>query len=139
MQGAAALRVAGNWAEYRDSYVVRRAAAWIAADRKDGDQVLALQAHLILWYLREPPLSPALNHPGDIANRAIIGALVQSGLIAPDEFARILAARPRYIVKLAAPIGHLAGTPEQELLAITLADGYAVQFRSGNIEVYRRD
>ncbi len=135
--GAGAVHLVSHWSDLTEAHSIRRAADRIAADRRPGDRVYALQSHLILWYLGEPPLSPVVSHPSDIIQDPIMKPLIQAGLIQADEFARIMTSRPRYIVKREGPVYYLQGRPEEALLDETMSTSYELLFTERTVEVYR--
>jgi hypothetical protein len=92
------LQVVGNFHRIEDQYPGRIVAAMIKDDRRPGDEAWALDYHTVQWYLRDEPISKIV-HPSIFGFKAILGALTQDGYIPEDEFERILARRPRYIIK----------------------------------------
>jgi 4-amino-4-deoxy-L-arabinose transferase-like glycosyltransferase len=92
------VHVLTNWSEVRSSYPIRRAANAIATDRTDGDEVWALENHLVLWYLDQDPVSPAATHPHNLVGEPIIGTLTRGGYVPPREFERVLSIEPKYLV-----------------------------------------
>lgn len=120
-------------------YGARAAAVAIAADRKDGDRVWAVDDNLVYFYLGDIPPSPLAVHPSNITRAAVAGPLAAAGYVSAHEFARLLALRPRYIVtEKKNPVPFYMRGAERETFVRMLSQDYVLwqQFRS--VEVYRR-
>jgi 4-amino-4-deoxy-L-arabinose transferase-like glycosyltransferase len=87
-----------DWEAVKKSHQVRIAANLISADREPSDKVWALDRHLILWYLGDPPLSRASTHPSNITLPSIINTLVDGGYVPADELDRLFSSLPRYLI-----------------------------------------
>lgn len=116
------------------AYPMRQAAEAIAADREPGDRVWALRSHLVLFYLDEPPLSWVATHPDSLDREVIADPVIAAGLAAPDEFARILATRPRYVVTDANPAPAYLTTEHEAQFAAVMAAEYEPFGTSGKRE-----
>jgi 4-amino-4-deoxy-L-arabinose transferase-like glycosyltransferase len=116
---------------------LREVAQAIAADRKPGDAVWALSGQLVLFYLDQPPLSRAGTQPDNLFRPEIMGPLQQAGYVGPDEFGRLLALRPRYVVVADDPsVDHV---PQAEAGRLrTMTAGYDDWLERGHVRVLRR-
>jgi hypothetical protein len=93
---------------------------------------------VVLFYLNLPPPSP-LVHPDNILRRSIIEPLAASGYVSHDEFDRLIASAPRYIVTDVhgcMPRG-ISGAAKDRFRHL-LVRRYAVFRRSGDTTVYKR-
>jgi hypothetical protein len=132
------LHVVANWTETQNAYSIRRAAALIAADKRAEDKIWALENHLVLWYLNQPPISPAATHPDNLVREPIIDTLTRGGYVPPREFERVLASEPRYIVTGSpqAP-WYLKGNEAAQFQRL-LSDKYELWHRIESVSIYRR-
>ena len=135
--GAGAVHLASHWSDLTEAHTIRRAADRITANRRPGDRVYAMQTSLILWYLGDRPINPFVSHPPDILKDPIMKPLIAAGLAQEDEFAQLIASRPRYIVKQEGPVEYLHGRSEEALLDEALSRYYELLFTEGAVEVYR--
>ena len=58
----------------------------------------ALEYHLVLWYLGDAPISRILTHPSNIASEPVFETLMAAGYVAENEFERLMASKPAYLV-----------------------------------------
>lgn len=118
-------------------YPARQVAAAIAADRAPGDQVFALSAHLVYWYLHQPPPSRLATHPSALLNTSMSTEMARLGLDRPEPFDAILAGRPRYIVIEQDTPWYLQGTRQASDLGRVLGADYGLWRTIAGIRVYR--
>ena len=81
-----------------ESWVLSRAASEISEVMSPEDDVWALRNHLILWYLKQPPMSRVLPHPSNITRLSITEPLEEAGYIEKNELGRIINCYPSFIV-----------------------------------------
>lgn len=81
-----------------ERHYIRAAAEKIDAVRKPEDQIWALRAHIILWYLDMKPVSRVATQPSNMDIPAILDPLVKAGYIQTGEMERIYASKPEFIV-----------------------------------------
>jgi hypothetical protein len=132
-------RVLANPAAVADAYPIRYVAERIAEDREAGDEIWALEHHLLLWRLKLPPVSPLATHPSNLTKEVVAAPLMEAGVVPFDEYRRILARRPRYIV-LGGPPDAVFYLNEEErgLLATALSESYEQWLLHQDVVVYRR-
>ncbi|MGB8602618.1 MAG: hypothetical protein WCD42_10535, partial [Rhizomicrobium sp.] len=120
-------------------YGARAAATAIAADRKIGDRVWAVDDNLVYFYLADAPPSPLAVHPSNITRAAVAGPLAHAGYVSADEFARLLGLRPRYIVtEKKNPVPFYMRGAEREAFVRMLSQDYVLWQQFYSVEVYRR-
>lgn len=81
-----------------DAFPIRRAARAIAKVREPGEQIWALDRHLIYWYLDAHPPWP-IAHPSNVTKAWLVESLAAAGFIPPGSpLAAAMAARPAWLV-----------------------------------------
>ena len=125
-------------ASYASAHPAQQAAAYIRATGGARPQVWALHKHLVLWYLDAPQLSRAGVHPDNLARRAIIDTLAAHGYVGPDEVARLMALRPRFVVTDASGKGLAWVRTDGKPADAWLATNYRQDAQYGDVLVYRR-
>lgn len=119
-------------------YGALAAANAIAADRRGGDRVWAVDDNLVYFYLNDVPPSPLAVHPSNITRGAVARPLAEAGYVSADEFSRLLAMRPRYIVtEKKNPVPFYMRGEERARFATMLQHTYALWRQYGSVQVYR--
>lgn len=119
-----------------DRWSLRNAAERIGEVIQPGDNVWAVNNHLILWYLDKTPVSPVIAHPSNITRTAILRPLVEAGYAPDNLLGRVYDSRPAFIVN------NTRGTPsylrsDPVGFETYLSDHYAVFFEQNEVIVYR--
>ena len=117
---------------------IRALADRLRVDRRDGDEILALNNHLVLWYLDVPPITRIATHPANLVMARIVAPLARAGYTEPDIFDRVLARRPRHIVSGDDNRFGRMDARQRVLLEQALSDHYEIWIREPGITVYRR-
>ena len=132
----ATLRVLSDWRAVERAHPVRQAAEQIKAARAPGDTIWALEYHLVLWYLGDAPISRILTHPSNIASEPVFETLMAAGYVAENEFERLMASKPAYLVMGNKNPYYLKG--DRRRTFSTFLDGnYKPWRRFGEVHVYR--
>ncbi|RYE11145.1 MAG: hypothetical protein EOP22_01300 [Hyphomicrobiales bacterium] len=116
---------------------VRAAADLIAKDRLPGETIWGPEAHLALFYLREPPLSRAGVHPSTLVKPAIMRPLEEAGYVVADELGRIMRSKPTYILTGRDGVVSFLWKDTAKQFADLIAADYERISPSGYPEVYR--
>lgn len=98
VRGGADLAVASGEAEVIDHGQRWRVAEAIRGAMAPGDEVFALNGHIVYHFLGIRPPRPYAVHPDTITRPVIIGPMIEAGVAEADPLASILADRPRFIV-----------------------------------------
>jgi hypothetical protein len=109
------VRVIKNSNEIVNSYKMRNIAIQIINDRQLNDEVWPLMDHLVLWYLKQDPLSPAGTHPSNLTRNAIIEPLIKAGYVPANEVERVMNRRPRYIISRKNGVEYFSEKQNKEL------------------------
>jgi hypothetical protein len=117
---------------------IRAIADRLRIDRRDGDEILALNNHLVLWYLDVPPITRIATHPTNLIVAEIVAPLARAGYTEADIFDRVLARRPRHIVSGDNDRFGQMDARQQALLERVLRDDYEIWIREPGVTVYRR-
>ena len=113
------------------------AANLIREDRCCGERVYAPSAHLIYWYLQQPPPS-AVVHPGNLTRGATLAPLVAYGLVPQDEQQRVLEQDFGYIVMDPGDEPTWLSPEHRQHLHGMLREHFRPWKRSGELVIYRR-
>lgn len=92
------LRVLTTPGYAQDRYEVLRAAEFLGPRLRQGDDVWALDRHLILHYLDWPVPSPILAHPSNITRGAILAPLVEAEYLPAEPLQKVMESLPEYLV-----------------------------------------
>lgn len=122
-----------NWAS--SAQQVRLAAEFIRPFVTEDDRVWATQKHMILWYLDQRPMHPAIAHPENLTRREIIDPLIAANYAPPDLLDDILAQRPAFVVTGPSTPRYLVDEPTFQQVLIK---DYGLFFELPLIKVYRR-
>jgi 4-amino-4-deoxy-L-arabinose transferase-like glycosyltransferase len=123
---------------YASPHPAQQAAAYIRATGSHRPSVWALHKHLTLWYLDAEQLSRAGVHPDNLARRAIIDTLAKHHYVGPDEVARLMALRPRFVITDAEGKGLAWVRADGKPIDHWLAANYRRDAQFGDVLVYRR-
>lgn len=135
LSAPSAIAVLQDPSGYADDHPIRRTAALVAAEHDAKATVLAVENHLVYWYLDASPPSKLAAHPSSLARKWLNDAFARKGEAGPDELGSVIASRPTYIVtrRGETPAYFEAGFD----LAPLLAEHYEPFARVGDVWTYR--
>lgn len=122
-----------------DRHEVRRAAEAITGAMREGDQVWAVRAPLILFYLDLPLISPVVAHPANIGTERIMEPLVAAGYVPEGELDRLFDRRPEFLVTDQHVFIYYFDDAEQARLEKMLATDYHRFLEGPEFIVFRRN
>ena len=64
-----------------------------------GDPIYMMTDHIVYWLIDAEPLSRSTTHPSNIAKEYLLDVLIGPGTSTASELSKVLAVKPRYIVK----------------------------------------
>lgn len=135
--GADSLRVMTSPGYVTENYDIQAAASILEDMMQPGDQVWALERHLILIYLDLPAISRVSAHPSNITRTAILQPLIDAGYVDANELDRIMASAPEFIVSHGADkLFYFRDDPD--LIPTYIADHYDLVHATPIIHLYRR-
>ena len=92
--------------------------------------------HIVYWLLGMPPISRAVTHPSTIGREYLLRTFLGNDASSEEELSKILANRPRFIVKRTS-VWYLRGGAA-EMLNQALDSDYALATRISGREIYKR-
>lgn len=136
-----AVALATNPDQLAENHYVRKAARAIAADRQPGDDIWALRYHIILWYLDMKSIIAPQAQPSDVTKPYQTAVLSKAGLVPSDHWARLIAARPTYIVTDLTHTDRVVwyfDAAQADAVRALLENHYSIFYDDGAIRVYKR-
>ena len=74
-------------------------ADYLKHNRAPGDPIYMMTDHIAYWLMDAEPLSRSTTHPSNIAREYLLDVLIGPGTSTESELSKVLAMKPRYIVK----------------------------------------
>jgi len=116
---------------------IREAATFLASRVAPGDEIWALERHLLLWYMGRLPPSPVLAHPANLVHEPIMRTLAAAGYVQAGEFRRLIERQPRFLVTTDTSVPEYLKDHAAEITR--LFDSYAPVFARQRVLVWERN